>query len=101
MRQGVPEDILALTGYVIRKVPPEFVAPGFLIADYVENILGRRIETDVLPIGLPQAFVDKFTRRVPGGATVNLDGVREFGTLGGWLIDDNNPEGKPYLLSCW
>jgi hypothetical protein len=97
---GVPQGVLAICMYVVRKVPFTDIHPDYLAQHLIPNILDRQVLSDVIEVGRPRLLhhVNQDYKRVPGGAALGSATRKTSGTLGGWLIDESK---KFYLLSCW
>jgi hypothetical protein len=98
---GVPQEALAIGMYVVRKVSASDVHPDFLAERLVHTILGKNYLTDVIALGSPRLLHhagQSYPLRMPGGVEISDSTGGAQGTLGGWVVDEND---TPYLLSCW
>ena len=93
--QGIP----AICAFVVRKVEPRRVRPGWLIEELVQQQLGPYLLSDVVEVGRPRAFHHErkpYAPRIPGGVCID-DGSGATSTLGAWVTDGVDK----HLLTCW
>lgn len=99
MISGQPQDRLSIGIHVIHKAPQDAVHPDFLAENLVRRHLGPDYLSDVIEVGRPRLLhhdTRDYSLRIPGGVAIGDAG--NTGTLGGWLVDENDDF---YLLSCW
>ncbi|MPY89423.1 MAG: hypothetical protein GEU99_16030 [Luteitalea sp.] len=91
VRAGKQMRDLCVQVFVRRKVPQSALKADDLVSATVEGREGEAVRTDVVEIGIPEAFEDATRYRpVPGGCSIGSEMNVSAGTLGGWACDQSD-----------
>lgn len=91
IRGGATTGELCVQVFVQRKLPMASLAAADLVSTSLEGHQGQAVRTDVIEIGLPEAFQDVARYRpVPGGCSIGPEASVSAGTLGGWACDQDD-----------